>query len=219
MKNMDNSTFDIIFIRKTHSIKLVVDKNDSNNGSRIGGFAPKYFDNKIEKYDLKDYWYYFTISNDIINIKDDNEISVFFPKEFSEYNKNYKYPEFPIKCIMHEISGRGNDDIVFNKYIRQHKIISQGLVEDEEKEDGETTVLEPNYGIKIGGEPALLQKEEYYYKDLINDNYQFIMQIDESEYLRDQIMGNEPFNHGIIYFYGKIKESIIEELVGGFWQN
>ncbi|MDR1277479.1 MAG: hypothetical protein LBK02_01875, partial [Treponema sp.] len=79
--------------------------------------------------------------------------------------------------------------------------------------------LEPNYGIKIGGEPALLQKEEYYYKDLINDNYQFIMQIDESEYLRDQIIGNEPFNHGIIYFYGKIKESIIEELVGGFWQN
>ena len=217
---MDGNVFDKIFVKKTHSIKLVIDKNDSNTGSRIGGFAPEYFNDKIEKYDLKNYLYYFTISNDIMDINGGNEISIFIPKEFSEYNKNSIYPKFPIKCITHETSERGKDTIVFNKYIQQHKIVSQGLVEDEEKiEDEEEIILNPIYGIKIGGEPALLQDEEYYYKDLIRDNYQFIMQIDESGYLRDQIIGNEPFNHGMIYFYGKIKERKMEELVGGYWQN
>jgi hypothetical protein len=51
---MGNDCFNKIFVEKTHSIKLVIDNTDSNNGSRIGGFAPKFFDNSsIEKYELK----------------------------------------------------------------------------------------------------------------------------------------------------------------------
>jgi hypothetical protein len=222
---MENDCFNKIFVEKTHSIKLIIDNTDSNNGSRIGGFGPKFFDNSsIEKYELKNYLYYFTVGNDILdNIKNGNEISTFYPKDFLEYNRNYKYPDFPIKCIIHEPSERGNNEIVYNKEIKQNKIISKGLAEDkEEVEDVDNMggkIFQRKYGIKVGGNPALLQNEEYYYENLLKDNYQFILQMDESEYLRDQINGNEPFNHGIVYFYGKIKDKNIEEIIGGYWQN
>jgi hypothetical protein len=222
---MENDRFNEIFVKRNYSIKLVIDNNDSNNGSRIGGFAPKFFDNSsIGKYELKNYLYYFTVGNDILdNIKNGNEISIFYPNDFSEYNKNYKYPNFPIKCIIHEPSERGNNGIVYNKGIKQNKIISKGTVEDkEEVEDIDNEgkkLLQIKYGIKIGGEPALLQNEEYYENLLLRDNYQFILQMDESEYLRDQINGDEPFNNGIIYFYGKMKDKNIEEIIGGYWQN
>jgi hypothetical protein len=223
---MENNYMEKIFVEKTHSLKLIIDKTNTNNGSRIGGYAPVFFDNDIVlKNNLNDYLYYFTIGNEILNnIENDNEISVFIPKEFSVYNKNYKYPNFPIKCIMHKPSGKGNNEILYNKNIKSKKIISKGMIEDkEEVEDIDNEgqkILQPIFGIKIGGEPSLLQNEpDIYYKDLMNDNYQFIMQFDESEYLKEQITDNEPFNHGIIYFYGKIVDGKIKEFIGGYWQN
>ena len=45
------------------------------------------------------------------------------------------------------------------------------------------------------------------------------MQFDESSYLRNQVVGNEPFNHGIIYFFGRFEDCNLVDFIGGFWQN
>lgn len=89
------------------------------------------------------------------------------------------------------------------------QLIPKGIVNDlEEVEDVDELgkiLLEPVMGNKIGGTPAMLQCEPSYYTWLDKDKYVFVMQFDESSYLRNQIIGNEPFCHGIIYFMVSLK--------------
>lgn len=214
-----------IFISRQKSLQFIVSEHDKQTGSRIGGYAPSYFDDDLimEKYSLLRYVYYFSIGADLLPNLTDNEISIFIPKDFDLYNSNNIYPHFPIKCIMHTPSIRGNNEKICNKNIMSRQLISTGIINDlEEVEDVDEPgkmLLEPVMGNKIGGTPAMLQREPSYYTWLDKDKYEFVMQFDESSYLRNQIIGNEPFCHGIIYFYGKFENGVLVDLVGGFWQN
>jgi hypothetical protein len=216
--------FENLFLRRISSLKMEIDDFDSILGSRIGGYAPSCFEEKeVIKYDLNSYWYFFTISQDILNLLIDDEISVFIPKDFNLYNKNYKYPNLPIRCISHSFSERGKNKELFNPQIKSKKIISTGVIDDmnelEDVDNPNEIIVEPILGSKIGGNPSLLQKDDSFYINLLKDGYEFLMQFDESSYLKGQITGNEPFNHGIIYFYGKFKNKLLTDFVAGFWQN
>ena len=74
------------------------------------------------------------------------------------------------------------------------------------------------YGNKIGGNPSLLQEEDCYFSNLKTNNFDFIFQFDESSYQKGQVTGNRPFLNGIIYFYGKIDNNRISNIIVGFWQ-
>ena len=87
--------------------------------------------------------------------------------------------------------------------------------EDEEEEE---SFFENVYGNKIGGNPSLLQEEDYYFSNLKTNNFDFIFQFDESSYQKGQVKGNKPFLNGIIYFYGKINNHKISNIIVGFWQ-
>jgi len=50
------------------------------------------------------------------------------------------------------------------------------------------------------------------------NNFDFIFQFDESSYQKGQVKGNKPFLNGIIYFYGKINNHKISNIIVGFWQ-
>lgn len=225
MKVQMKELYNKIFVVRQTSLQFAISEHDKQSGSRIGGYAPAYFDDDliVNEYDLQEYVYYFSIGIDLLPNLANNEVSVFIPKDFNIYNRNNTYPHFPIKCIMHTPSIRGNNEAICNKCIMSKQLVSKGIVNDiEEVEDVDELgkmLLEPIYGNKIGGTPALLQNEPSYYTLLEKDKYVFIMQFDESSYLRNQVVGNEPFNHGIIYFYGKFEDGILVDLVGGFWQN
>lgn len=215
--------FNQLFIDKSLSIKLSIDNEDSMLGSRIGGYPPICFSESfVKKCSLNNYVYYFTLGNDIVDIIEGKEISVFIPSNFEIYNQNNKYPNFPLKCIFHEPCERGTNEKLCNKQIIQKKIVVSNINNDLEKlEDIDNIgefIYSPMMGTKIGGSPSLLQIEDDSFT-LEKDNYQFIMQFDESSYLKNQIIGNEPFNHGIIYFYGRFDNHVLKEFIPGFWQN
>lgn len=213
-----------LFKEKTHSMRIEIGKEDLETGNRIGGYAPAYFDEvEIEKNGLNNYLYFFTLNNEALPIVNDLEISVFIPNEFSLYNTNNKYPKFPLKCIMHPPSPRGNNDMIYNSFMKPQRlllnILSSDFEEIEDDDEPDEVLLEPVYGSKIGGNPAFLQNEILYVKNLHENEYVFTMQFDESSYLREQVIGNEPFNHGIVYFYGKFENELLVDFVAGFWQN
>lgn len=222
--NTENS-YDDLFKTRSKSLRFYISEHDSLGGSRIGGYAPAYFDNDaiIAENNLQEYVYYLSIGEDLFPFISGSEVSIFIPKDFESYNVNDRYPYLPIKCIFHSPSGRGKNEIICNKDIESRQLVGKGIDNDMEEIDDidepGNTLLEPVFGNKIGGTPGLLQKEISYAARLEEDNYVFVMQFDESSYLQDQITGNEPFCHGIIYFYGKFEEGLLIELVGGFWQN
>jgi hypothetical protein len=216
--------FNQLFLDKTLSLQLKIDSEDSVSGSRTGGYPPICFtESLMSRYNLSNYIYYFTLGNDIIDIIDGKEISIFIPSEFRVYNQNNRYPNFPLICIFHESCERGENENLCNKQILQKKIIPSDFINDMEKiEDVDSLgeyMLSPVLGTKIGGSPSLLQLEDDFYLNLEKNNYQFIMQFDESSYLKNQIIGNSPFNHGIVYFYGKFSNKVLVEFISGFWQN
>lgn len=59
-----------IFISRQKSLQFVVSERDKQTGSRIGGYAPSYFDDDLimEKYSLQEYVYYFSIGVDLFPI-------------------------------------------------------------------------------------------------------------------------------------------------------
>lgn len=220
MENVYNE----LFIARQKSLQFAISEHDEQSGSRIGGYAPAYFDDeKIAEHDLQEYVYYISIGADLLPNILGSEISIFIPKDFRAYNRNCAYPHFPLKCIMHTPSLRGKNEAICNKYIMSKQLVSKGINNDiEEVEDVDNPdeiLLEPIYGNKTGGTPALLQDEQSYYTELEKDKYVFVMQFDESSYLRNQVVGNEPFNHGIIYFFGRFEDCNLVDFIGGFWQN
>lgn len=197
---MEKEIFNRVFEKRTDSIKLSIDEEDKINGNRIGGYAPSFFNESvISECKLGNYFYYFTLNSDLLPIKENMEISIFYPKDFKLYNRDNKFPNFPIKCILHPSSDRGCEELIFNEFIKSKSIISFEISDDmeevEDVEDNENVEFEPMYGSKIGGNASFLQDEILYIKSLNEKEYDFIMQFDESSYLRDQVNGNEPFNH------------------------
>lgn len=66
-------------------MQFVVSERDKQTGSRIGGYAPSYFDDDLimEKYRLQEYVYYFSIGVDLFPNLIDNEVSIFIPKDLN----------------------------------------------------------------------------------------------------------------------------------------
>ena len=100
------------------------------------------------------------------------------------------YPKHNILCIPHPFSNRKEGISSFSN----SNIVGRKLV--------------------IGN----LQEEDYYFSNLKTNNFDFIFQFDESSYQKGQVKGNKPFLNGIIYFYGKINNHKISNIIAGFWQ-
>ena len=73
--------------------------------------------------------------------------------------------------------------------------------------------------VTVGGEFELIQEEDYFYKNLEEDGYLYLMSIDEDYYPNNLLNGNYPFNYGKLYIYYKEKDNKGNiDVIAGFWQ-
>lgn len=74
MENVYNE----LFIARQKSLQFAISEHDEQSGSRIGGYAPAYFDDeKIAEHDLQEYVYYISIGADLLPNILGSEISIF----------------------------------------------------------------------------------------------------------------------------------------------
>jgi len=131
-------------------------------------------------------------------------LSVLIHQDFNTLLHNNIYPSIAVKVIEHEHSETGND--------KDKAVLDLGLSSISEYAE---TQEDHFLFIKIGGEPQLIQDENYYCNDLEKNGYFFFLQIDEEGYPDNLLNGNYPFGFGALYLY---KHKVTEEVVAGFWQ-
>lgn len=73
--------------------------------------------------------------------------------------------------------------------------------------------------IKVGGNPRLIQNEDYYFAKLKKDSLSFFFQVDEDGYPDTLIRedGNYPFGFGSLYIFAKMEKEI-QHPTAGFCQ-
>ena len=73
--------------------------------------------------------------------------------------------------------------------------------------------------IKVGGEPRFIQNKEFYYKQLLEDNYSFFLMIDEEGYIEEAF--DDVFNFGALYSmtqkkllqdFGNVRNKVIYQI-------
>jgi hypothetical protein len=208
------STFNDLFEKRTSSILLEISSLNLNRKSKLGGMPPAYIDNIGEK-ELKDeYYYLFTLSDEFSEFIGGKDLSVFIPKDYSNYGASSLYPELNVKCFIHEQSVISTSGSAY----MHPELVESSLIPIEK--GNKPSDEEYSYFIKIGSVPYLLQDEAYFYRDLASKSYQFIFQLDENGLTEEYLKGNYPFGFGAVYFYGTVDEghSLINNVIAGFWQ-
>lgn len=208
------SSFDNLFEKCTSSILLELNPFTPNRKSKLGGMPPSYFDGTHEGELKNEYYYLFTLSDEFSEFIDNKDLSVFIPKDYSNYGSTSLYPQLNVKCFIHETSTISTEG---SAYV--HPEIVESSLAPIKKED-KLSDEEYTYFIKIGSTPYLLQDEAYFYRDLIENDYKFIFQLDENGLTEDYLKGNYPFGFGAVYFYGIINiiNNSIANIIAGFWQ-
>ncbi|MEK4424978.1 hypothetical protein [Solibacillus sp. FSL K6-1523] len=185
-------------------------ENDSCNGW-IGGNAPVYFD-ELEDVVNKETEMNFYLS--IVNPFDINEmISIFAPKNYEERISKNRYPNCSLLIINHPKTEESKLDNFTNPDLVKHFISEASIVNDKKS-------FKESFLIKFGGTPKHIQQEEYYYKELHDDGFSFIFQVDEDGYPDTLIKPRKsyPFGFGAVYLYARILDGSIENPIKGYWQ-
>ena len=183
--------------------KVILNEVKEISLNRIGGNIPKYFDDKQDC--ISEMMFYGCFEHPL---KTNFVLSIFLPKNHDIMLDNNIYPNCAIKVFTHpkseesKITSFTNMDlnrIYFEPYRKANSDDLSGLV-------------------TVGGELQLIQEEEYYYKDLEENGYLYLMSIDEDYYPDNLLNGNYPFDYGAFYIYYKDNKDNID-VVAGFWQH
>lgn len=145
--------------------------------------------------------------------KPESMISIFIPEDYEEYLENNIYPNCPIKVVEHPISTESVKDMFTNPGLIKH-VISNGELSHDEKS------MDQPYLIKVGGNPRLIQNEDYYFAKLKEESFPFLFQVDEDGYPERLLQEdyNYPFGFGSLYIFAKMETTEIQHPVAGFWQ-
>jgi len=225
--------FKKILIDRSECILFHIEKSDNYSSGWIGGNIPEYFLKQCEfmKEHHSKYYFYLALVNPF---NSQYMFSIFVPQNYNVYLNNNAYPSCSILIVEHPISDESNNTDFTNTDIRRHAI-SSGEVSanfSEQFVDGEVYPVwmangeiisdddVPEYFIKFGGSPILIQAEDYYTEVLQRDSFEFLFQIDEQGYPNsdDFLNGNMPFSFGAVYIYAKIKDNSIDKPCVGYWQ-
>ena len=164
---------------------------------RIGGNIPQYFIDKED--DIRGYNFYVSFQNPQ---KPEEYITVLVPQSYDVMIDCNIYPNCSIKVFTHPFSEESDNVEYTIKHIRKSNIV------------GYENSNKPQY-LTFSEYPILIQEEDFYIKDLNNDNYIFFKQIDEDYYPDDLIDGNYIFGYGALYLYKNIDNN---KIIAGFWQ-
>ncbi|WP_366292114.1 hypothetical protein [Paenibacillus sp. AN1007] len=174
----------------------------------IGGNAPEFFDDQAEHIHEGNQKYAFYLS---LNhpFKPECMISIFIPEDRDIYLENNIYPHCSIKVIEHPVSAESTQGSFTHKDLIKHSI-SHG-----ERSKDEISMEQP-FLIKVGGNPRLIQNEDYYFAKLKKDSLSFFFQVDEDGYPDTLIRedGSYPFGFGSLYIFAKIEKEIRHPAAG-----
>lgn len=209
MKNYTN-----ILVERTDCILYYAVPCSSNEHGTgwIGGNAPDFFDEQANLIHQTNQSYYFYLS--IIHpFQSESMISIFIPEDYEVYLDNNIYPSCSIKVLEHPISKESVKDLFTNPGLIKH-VISDGEITDDKKSK------ESPFLIKLGGNPRLIQEEDYYFTKLKEESLSFFFQVDEDGYPETlpHPEDNYPFGFGSLYIFANIGLTEIHHPVAGFWQ-
>ncbi|CAI6079810.1 hypothetical protein PAECIP112173_02722 [Paenibacillus sp. JJ-100] len=204
-----------VLVERTNSILYYAEANlaKDQGAGWIGGNAPGFFDDQDDfiHEGTQRYVFYLTV---IHPFKPESMISIFIPEDYEEYLKNNIYPDCSIKVIEHPISTESTKQKFTNPGLIKH-IISDGVLSDDEKS------MDQSFLIKVGGNPRLIQDEDYYFTKLREESYSFLLQVDEDGYPETLIKPdyNYLFGFGSLYIFAILGTTEIQRPVAGFWQS
>ncbi|WP_405154574.1 hypothetical protein [Paenibacillus sp. FSL K6-0108] len=209
---LDNKTK--VLVERTDSILYYAesDLSKDHGAGWIGGNAPDFFDDQddlIHEGNQK-YVFYLTL---VHPFKPESMISIFIPEDYEEYLVNNMYPNCSIKVIEHPISTESTKEMFTNPGLIKH-IISDGALSNDKKS------IDQSFLIKVGGNPRLIQNEDYYFTKLREESFSFLFQVDEDGYPETLVQHdyNYPFGFGSLYIFAIIGATEIQHPVAGFWQ-
>lgn len=188
------------------------DLPNEHSAGWIGGNAPGFFDEQAGLIHEGNSKYYFYLSF-LHPFNPKSMISIFIPESYDEYLDNNIYPNCSIKVMEHPISTESTKDLFTNPGLIKH-VISDGQISNDEKS------MDQSFLIKLGGNPRLLQHNDYYFTKLKEKSFSFLFQIDEDGYPETLLQDNYsyPFGFGALYVFAKIGLTEIRHPVAGFWQ-
>lgn len=207
MENKNN-----ILVERKESILFQLDKNRNVGNGWIGGNAPAYFDDKGELLSEIGFDYNFYLC--FVNPLDKNNmISIFIPKKYENRVSKNIYPNCSLYVFEHPISIESLDSTYTEFGIDKH-YISEGILVSEEQ------AFETPFFIKFGGNPFHIQEEEYYYRELEKNGYNFLCQIDEDGYPSGLFHSGTSllFGFGAVYLYAIVTKDSIKDPIVGYWQ-
>lgn len=220
-----------LLVERSHTLGYQLTKTEEGSQGWIGGNAPEWFADHGELLtDEAGNQYGFFLSMKLPLTEE--MVSIFIPEKFSAYIHG-SYP-CGIKAITHPISLESKQEL--HLLMPEKPESGQRLTKYQKQFDYSRPVLRKAFigpstkyaagsrpfedFIQFGGVPAWVQDEEKYYANqLLDDGYQYIMQINEDQYLPDMVHGNDPFCFGALYLYGKLEKDCLTELVAAFWQS
>lgn len=140
-------------------------------------------------------------------------ISIFISEDYEKYLDKNIYPNCSIKVIEHPISKESVKEMFTHSGLIKH-VISDGEISKDENS------FDPSFLVKLGGNPRLIQNEDYYFMKLKGDSFSFLFQIDEDGYPETLPHPNchYPFGFGSLYIFAQIGMTEIQHPVAGFWQ-
>jgi hypothetical protein len=204
--------FNELFLNRTYCKIFQAFSHTMDSQSWMGGNAPQYFDDKLEKVNGNgiDYYFYLSLMHPFEN---ERMISIFVPKKYDEYLDNNIYPNCSIQVFEHPVSEESIHNHFTNFGFKRHSIVLDKIIKDSESFD------QP-FLIKLGGTPRLIQDEDYYFTELKKHKFDFLLQIDEDGYPDSFLDDTDyPFGYGALYLFAHLSDSSSElNPIAGFWQ-
>lgn len=165
-----------VLVERTESILYYAESDLSKDQGAgwIGGNAPQFFDDQDDLIHEGNQKYLFYLSL-IHPFKPESMISIFIPEDYEEYLKNNMYPNCSIKVMEHPISTESIKEMFTNPGLKKHTISDGTLINDQKS-------MDQSFLIKVGGNPRLIQNEDYYFTNLMEESFSFLFQVDEDGY-------------------------------------
>lgn len=204
--------FNELFLDRTHCLIYQAVLHTAESLGWIGGNAPQYFDDKLEKINGNgiDHYFYLSLMHPV---EDERMISIFIPKQYDEYLDNNIYPNCSIQVFEHPASAESIHNHYTNFGFKRHSIVLDKIIKDSESFD------QPFF-IKLAGAPRLIQDENYYFTELKKHEFDFLLQIDEDGYPDSFLDDTDyPFGFGSLYLFAHLASpNDIQNPIAGFWQ-
>lgn len=209
------------------SVYYCLTEKEKGSVGRLGGNAPKWFDDKRDSVDEPDCHYGFYCT--FLLKETGRSLSIFIPESFERLLDGNIYPNCSIKAFEHPTAEESADD--YFRLMPERPKAGERLTGYQRRFDYSRPVLKKVFiapctekpeddaaFLTIGDDIFYIQDKDHYRDELIKDGYKIWGYINEEGYYplereMEFIHGNMPLSFGAMYLYEKEGEIIV-----GYWQ-